>query len=96
MRMLTEKELAEVVEREKEWKMEGGKLVRDWVFRDFVGAMTFVNEVAAMAEERGHHPDMDVRYNRVRLGLVTHDAGGVTAKDAEMAGEIGRRFGGST
>ena len=47
--------------------------------------MRFVNGVAEAAEKAGHHPDIDIRYNRVRLGLVTHDAGGLTAKDFNLA-----------
>jgi 4a-hydroxytetrahydrobiopterin dehydratase len=54
--------------------------------------MKFVNRVAEIAEEAGHHPDIDIRYNRVTLGLVTHDAGGITAKDAEMAARLGREL----
>jgi len=50
--------------------------------------MTFVNKIAEVAESVGHHPDIDIRYNKVRLGLVTHDAGGITAKDVEMAGRL--------
>jgi 4a-hydroxytetrahydrobiopterin dehydratase len=44
--------------------------------------------VGDLAEEAGHHPDIDIRYNRVRLGLVTHDAGGLTAKDFDLAARI--------
>lgn len=68
-----------------EWRLEGGRLVRHWTFADFVQAMAFVNRVAELAEEAGHHPDIDMRYSRVTLGLVTHDAGGITERDLEMA-----------
>jgi 4a-hydroxytetrahydrobiopterin dehydratase len=71
-----------------DWKLEGGKLVRDWVLKDFVAAMTFVNGIAVLAEQAAHHPDIDIRYNRVRLGLVSHDAGGITERDAKMAKRI--------
>ena len=47
--------------------------------------MRFVNRVAELAEEAGHHPDIDIRYNRVRLALVTHDADGLTSKDFDLA-----------
>lgn len=67
------------------WHLAEGKLVRDSVFADFKAAMKFVEQVAEIAEDAGHHPDIDIRYNKVRLGLVTHDAGGITAKDVEMA-----------
>lgn len=69
-----------------------GKLVREWRFKDFVEAMMFVNRVAAVAEDAGHHPDIDIRYNRVRLGLVTHDAGGITKTDADMAKRCSHEF----
>lgn len=66
----------------------GGAIVREASFRDFLAAMKFVNQVAARAEEAGHHPDIDIRYNKVRLALTSHDAGGLTEKDFEMAGGI--------
>ena len=47
--------------------------------------MAFVNRVATLAEAAGHHPDIDIRYNRVLLGLVSHDAGGITGRDTAMA-----------
>ena len=50
--------------------------------------MAFVNRVADLAEAAGHHPDIDIRYNRVRIGLTTHDEGGVTDKDLRLAGQI--------
>jgi 4a-hydroxytetrahydrobiopterin dehydratase len=59
--------------------------MRTFQFQDFVAALRFVNRVADLAERAGHHPDIDIRYNRVRLGLTTHDAGGLTGKDFELA-----------
>jgi 4a-hydroxytetrahydrobiopterin dehydratase len=67
------------------WQIEAGQLVRTFQFEDFRAALGFVNRVADLAEEAGHHPDIDIRYNRVRLALVTHDAGGLTAKDFDLA-----------
>lgn len=66
----------------------GGEIVREASFKNFLAAMTFVNQVAARAEEAGHHPDIDIRYNKVRLALTSHDAGGLTEKDFAMAGGI--------
>jgi len=74
------------------WHLADGKLVRDSEFDDFKAAMKFVNQVAESAELAGHHPDIDIRYNKVRLGLVTHDAGGITAKDVDMAGKLSREL----
>jgi 4a-hydroxytetrahydrobiopterin dehydratase len=54
--------------------------------------MAFVNRVAKLAEQAGHHPDIDIRYNRVKLGLVSHDAGGITARDAEAARRLSAGF----
>jgi 4a-hydroxytetrahydrobiopterin dehydratase len=67
------------------WKLEGKEMVHHYEFPDFVAAMLFVNQVAAMAEGAGHHPDIDIRYNKVRLALVTHDQGGITHQDMKMA-----------
>lgn len=70
------------------WKHEGGNLVRNLTFSDFREAMSFVNSVAALAERAGHHPDIDIRYNKVHLALSNHDAGGITEKDFALAAEI--------
>src|ERR1019366_283421 len=67
------------------WHVERGGLVRTFSFADFRAAMGVVNQVAELAEAAGHHPDIDIRYNKVRLGLVSHDAGGLTAKDFDLA-----------
>jgi 4a-hydroxytetrahydrobiopterin dehydratase len=70
------------------WSLAGGKIVREVSFKDFMAAMTFVNRVAAEAEAAGHHPDIDIRYNNVRLALVSHDAGGITQQDFGLATAI--------
>jgi 4a-hydroxytetrahydrobiopterin dehydratase len=85
-------DIKEVLQSHPKWKLEAGKLVREWTFKDFVEAMAFVNRIATLAESAGHHPDIDIRYNRVLLGLVSHDAGGVTKRDATMAGRIDDEF----
>ena len=81
-------EIQEVLKTHPEWHLEGGKLVRRWTFKDFVEAMAFVNRMATVAEAAGHHPDIDIRYNQVILGLISHDAGGITKRDATMAARI--------
>jgi len=70
------------------WRIEGGELTRTFGFKDFRAALAFVNQVGDLAEQAGHHPDIDIRYNKVRLALVTHDAGGLTAKDFDMAAAV--------
>ena len=78
-------ELARALEGLPEWMEEGGRLVRTFHFTDFIQAMHFVNEVAAIAEQMNHHPDLDIRYNKVRVALMTHDAGGITDRDLRQA-----------
>jgi 4a-hydroxytetrahydrobiopterin dehydratase len=71
-----------------QWKLEGKEIVRQYEFADFAAAMVFVNQVAEKAEAAGHHPDIDIRYNKVRLALVSHDKGGLTKRDMSMAKAI--------
>jgi len=85
MAVLNQSEIDTLLKQNPDWKLESGKLVRDWSFKDFVQAMAFVNRVADLAEAAGHHPDIDIRYNKVRLGLISHDAGGITLRDSKMA-----------
>jgi 4a-hydroxytetrahydrobiopterin dehydratase len=92
MSVLTESEIDAHLKAAPEWKLDSGKLVRDWTFKDFNQAMVFVNRVAELAESAGHHPDIDIRYNKVRLGLVSHDAGGVTGRDTRMATRLSNEF----
>ena len=68
-----------------EWKRRGATLHREFEFPDFLAAMKFVNAVARAAEKACHHPDIDIRWNRVRLALTTHEAGGLTGRDFVLA-----------
>ena len=68
-----------------DWKRDGDILSRTFQFKDFPAAMKFVNIVADLAEQAQHHPDIDIRWNKVTLALTTHDAGGLTAKDFALA-----------
>ncbi len=72
-----------------DWRREGDEIVRDWKFKDFAEAITFVNRVAEAAEEANHHPDILVHgWNKVRLSLTNHAAGGLTEADFEMASKF--------
>jgi 4a-hydroxytetrahydrobiopterin dehydratase len=72
-----------------DWRREGDSIVRDLKFGDFAAAMAYVNRVADLAEEVNHHPDILVHgWNRVRLTLTTHSAGGLTDNDFQMARRI--------
>ena len=64
------------------------KLARELRFKDFAGAMTFVNRVAEIAEAEGHHPDLCVSWNRVQLELFTHAIGGLSENDFILAAKI--------
>jgi 4a-hydroxytetrahydrobiopterin dehydratase len=88
MRILTPADVDAQLSKLPFWKIEDGALTRSLQFDDFRAAMRFVNRIADLAEKAGHHPDIDIRYNRVRLSLVSHDAGGLTMADFELAAGI--------
>jgi 4a-hydroxytetrahydrobiopterin dehydratase len=71
-----------------DWKLVDGALVKTVTCAGFVGSLAFVNEVGALAQAADHHPDIDIRYNQVKLSLVTHDSGGITQKDIDLATRI--------
>jgi 4a-hydroxytetrahydrobiopterin dehydratase len=68
-----------------EWRKKGGAIARTYQFKDFPAAIAFVNKVAETAERSWHHPDIDIRWNQVTLLLTTHDVGGLSEKDFELA-----------
>ena len=88
--VLSEEEIEGALKKLPEWEHLNGAIERMFEFEDFNGAMEFVNTMAEVAEEADHHPDIDIRWNKVRLALVTHSAGGVTESDTEMAQRIDR------
>jgi 4a-hydroxytetrahydrobiopterin dehydratase len=67
------------------WQKKGDMISRTFQFKDFPAAMKFVDAIAQLAEEEWHHPDIDIRWNKVTLALTTHDAGGLTEKDFALA-----------
>jgi 4a-hydroxytetrahydrobiopterin dehydratase len=71
-----------------DWRKRGDAIRREFVFKDFAAAMKFVNRIARLAEKAGHHPDIDIRWNKVTLSLSTHSEGGLTEKDIEFAGKV--------
>jgi 4a-hydroxytetrahydrobiopterin dehydratase len=70
------------------WRLDNGQLAREFEFPDFKTAWAFMAKVAQLAEQRQHHPDWSNVYNKVSIRLETHDAGGLTAKDFELAAAI--------
>lgn len=85
MTKLTPLQIQQELAKVPEWNEFGGQIQRTFQFRDFVEAMAFVNRVATQAEIDQHHPDILVRYNKVTLTVSTHDAGGITHKDFDLA-----------
>jgi 4a-hydroxytetrahydrobiopterin dehydratase len=90
MAKLTEKEIQEKMPALSGWKYEAGALTHDYAFTDFATAFAFVVRLAMLAERANHHPDIDIRYNKLRVVLVSHDSGGVTGRDISMAAEISK------
>ena len=70
------------------WIKLGDKIKKKFEFKDFIQAMGFVNSIAFLAERANHHPDIDIRWNKVQLVLSTHSEGGITQKDIALAKEI--------
>ena len=85
MGKLSEAEVASKLGSVSQWKRSGAEISRTFQFKDFVGAMKFVNAVAAEAEKANHHPDIDIRWNKVKLVLSTHSEGGLSGKDFVLA-----------
>ncbi len=71
------------------WENSGKEISRTYKFKNFAEAMAFVNKVAGLSEAADHHPDINIRWNKVRLVLSTHSAGGLTEKDFSLARQIG-------
>ncbi|MBT9330975.1 4a-hydroxytetrahydrobiopterin dehydratase [Paracidobacterium acidisoli] len=88
MPLMNESEISERLQSTSGWQRQGEQIVRLFTFGNFIQAMEFVNQVAEKAEAAGHHPDIDIRYNKVRLALSTHDAGGLTQRDFDLAASV--------
>jgi 4a-hydroxytetrahydrobiopterin dehydratase len=82
---LTSAEVEAFLAEHRDWKLVNGQLERTYEWPAFLTGIAFVNEVARLAEAADHHPDIDVRWRKVTLRLVTHDAGGLTFRDTELA-----------
>ena len=85
---LTDAEIAARLTALPGWNLEHGKLHKPFAFRDFVEAWRFMSAVALVAEAMGHHPEWSNVWNRVVVDLTTHDAGGLTALDFDLAARM--------
>ena len=86
--VLNETEINQKIQTLPGWTKEGDAIARTFEFKDFIAAIDFVNKLVAPAEAAGHHPDIAISYNKVSISLTTHDAGGITQKDFDLAQKI--------
>jgi len=92
-KVLTESEIDEALAQLPGWHRDGNSIIRVFQFTNFLEAMAFVSKIATLAEAANHHPDITINYNKVTLGLVSHDSGGVTQRDIRMAKAINDAIG---
>jgi 4a-hydroxytetrahydrobiopterin dehydratase len=88
MATLSDAEVKEALADLPGWELAGSDIVREYTFADFKAALAFVNQVGERAEAANHHPDIDIRWNKVKLALSTHSEGGLTNNDFALAAEI--------
>lgn len=86
--LLSKPDMQSLLPTVPDWQQVDTTLVRQFTFANFIDALAFINKVGVFAEELQHHPDIENSYNVVTLKLTTHDAGGLTEKDFELAKQI--------
>jgi 4a-hydroxytetrahydrobiopterin dehydratase len=92
MTALTNQQILEQLKSLNNWIYVNNSISKEFVFKDFIGAISFVNSVALEAEKMDHHPDILIYgWNKVKINLSTHSAGGVTEKDFQLAQKIEER-----
>ena len=85
MESMSINEIYQRLEQLKGWELTGNEITKDFQFNDFKAAMEFVNNIAAEAERVDHHPDITIKYNKVRISITTHSDSGLTYQDFELA-----------
>ena len=85
MTLLPEQEITAFIETHPEWSWSDDSITRTFRLDDFSEAMGFVTRLALAAEKADHHPDLDIRWNKVKVVLSTHSEGGITARDLDLA-----------
>lgn len=86
--LLTQEQISDELSSRPQWRSEGAAIVREVKLADFKHAIDAVNKIAEVAEDMGHHPDIDIRWDTVTLSLSTHFKGGVTSADFQLADRI--------
>ena len=85
---MSESKVAKYLEQVKGWETDNKKIWKEFRFKNFIATMGFVNKVALLAQEEGHHPDMEVHYSRVKIELWTHAIDGLSENDFILAAKI--------
>ena len=88
MPILTQSQIDAFAAAHPAWSVEENTITRTFIFEDFAEALGFVVRVGVAAERVFHHPDIDVRWNKVTLSLTSHDVGGLTERDVELAVKV--------
>ncbi len=86
--LLPEEEIRKRLAKVRGWSHDGNAITRTWKFKDFPEALAFINRVGELAESMDHHPDIHNSWATVRLSLTTHDRGGLTSLDFDLAKKI--------
>ena len=92
MPSLTTKQVGVHLKAVPNWSKRAQTIVRTFQFEGFLNAIDFVNRIAKKAQKRDHHPDIDIRFNKVTMKLTTHDEGGITEKDFSLARQCDEVF----
>jgi len=87
-RKLSDEEIRSALGNLSGWSRNGDAIERTFSFQRFADGIAFVDRMAALADAADHHPDIDIRYTKIKVALSTHDAGGITQADVDLAGQI--------
>lgn len=88
LQRLSAAEIAAELARLDGWQLDQNRLTKDFKFKDFGEAFSFITRVALLAEKQDHHPDWSNVYNRVHIALSTHEVGGISTRDFRLAAAI--------
>ena len=92
MSALTAEQITDQLKPVPDWAHHAKTISRTFKFEDFLMSIAFIRRIAKRAEKMNHHPDIDIRYDKVKLTLTTHDKGGLTKKDFTLAGQCDEVF----
>jgi 4a-hydroxytetrahydrobiopterin dehydratase len=88
MQLLNNDQLVHAMHELPDWHLHNGAIAKEFLFADFKEAFSFMEKVAEIAENMSHHPDWSNSYNKLRISLMTHDKGGLTKRDTDLAAAI--------